>query len=81
MNMHRHSILHYEEGRHCSPVGHPFSQPDHCINDLKIKILKGMFKCTQERKTFELRMIRLFDTKTKGLNADMGFLTTNQNCL
>ncbi|CAI9570577.1 unnamed protein product [Staurois parvus] len=50
------------------------AQPDHTLVDLNILVLKGNFKSIQERKTFELRMIILFDKRDNGLNLDMGFL-------
>lgn len=75
MNLHRHTIKEHKEDSLCTPVGHHFSQSDHTIEDLNVLVLKGNFRTIQERKTFELRMILLFDTKNNGLNLDIGFLT------
>ena len=75
MNLHRHTIKEHKEDSSCTPVGHHFSQPDHTIEDLNVLVLKGNFRTIQERKTFELRMIIIFDTKTNGLNLHIGLLT------
>ncbi|CAI9580547.1 unnamed protein product [Staurois parvus] len=75
MNLHRHTIKEHKEDDFCTTVGHHFAQPDHTMGDLNILVLKGNFKSIQERKTFELSMIILFDTRDNGLNLDMGFLT------
>ncbi|CAI9569125.1 unnamed protein product [Staurois parvus] len=45
------------------------------MEDLNFLLLKGNLKFIQERKTFEIRMIILFDTRDNGLHLDMGFLT------
>lgn len=47
---------------------------DHTVEDLKVLVVKGNLKTTQENKTFELRIIIIFDTKVNGLNVDLSFL-------
>ena len=73
--MNLHTTKEHKEDRFCTPVGHYFSQLDNTIEDFNVLVLKGNFRTIQERKTFELRIIILFDTKTNGLNLDIGFLT------
>ncbi|XP_056418825.1 uncharacterized protein LOC130359365 [Hyla sarda] len=81
MDLHRSSINNHREKDYCTPVGHHFTQTGHSLQDLKIKILKGNFKNTQERKTFEAKMIVLYDSKNRGLNVDLSFLSHYQNFL
>ena len=70
-NNHIHSI----RQKKLLPLPLHFNADDHNIKDLKVCILKGIFKDSKHRKLTELQFIINFETKKFGLNKDISFLS------
>ena len=78
MNGHRNSIStskNLRSGVAGLPVGDHFSKPGHSNDDMIVSVLKGNLVNLRERRRTELELIRLFKTKSNGLNSDISFLS------
>lgn len=64
----KHAKKEHKRYDYCIPLGHDFWHPDHSLKDIIVLFLKGNLKNTQKRKTFELYMIILFDTRNSNLH-------------
>ncbi|OCT65030.1 hypothetical protein XELAEV_18041271mg [Xenopus laevis] len=65
MNSHRLNIKH---GNTDVPVAAHFCSNTHSIKDLRVTVLKSNFKTQQERKEWEFKLMRKFNTLECGLN-------------
>ncbi|OCT72298.1 hypothetical protein XELAEV_18035271mg [Xenopus laevis] len=72
MNSHRFNIKH---GDTDVPVAAHFCSNTHSIKDLQVTVLKGNFKTQQERKEWEFKLIRKFNTLECGLKRDRSFMS------
>ncbi|OCT93901.1 hypothetical protein XELAEV_18011572mg [Xenopus laevis] len=57
------------------PVAVHFCSNNHSIKDLRVTVLKGNFKTQQERKEWEFKLMRKFNTLECGLNRDRSFMS------
>ncbi|OCT64129.1 hypothetical protein XELAEV_18045231mg [Xenopus laevis] len=72
MNSHRFNIKH---GHTDAPVAAHFCSNTHSIKDLRVTVLKGNFKTQQERKEWEFKLMRKFNTLECGLYRDRSFMS------
>ncbi|OCT93245.1 hypothetical protein XELAEV_18016311mg [Xenopus laevis] len=72
MNHHRHKI----NIKSCdTPVGQHFCSQNHSPQDMQVLFLKGNFKTERERKIYEFKCMKLFNTLRQGLNLGSGFMS------
>ncbi|OCT76745.1 hypothetical protein XELAEV_18031946mg [Xenopus laevis] len=72
LNSHRFNIKH---GNTDVPVAANFCSNTHSIKDLQVSVLKGNFKTQQERKEWEFKLMRKFNTLNCGLNRDRSLMS------
>ena len=72
-NNHKHSI------RNANPNGFPvaehFQSNGHTSDDLKFTIALGAFRCSEDRKRHELKLILRLNSHRQGLNRDLSYLS------
>ncbi|OCT87257.1 hypothetical protein XELAEV_18020955mg [Xenopus laevis] len=72
MNHHRHKI----NTKSCdTPVGQHFCSQNHSLQDTQVLILKGNFKSELERKIYEFKCMKLFNTLRQCLHLGSGFMS------
>ncbi|OCT80594.1 hypothetical protein XELAEV_18027409mg [Xenopus laevis] len=71
MNSHRFNIKH---GNTDAPVAAHFCSNTYSIKDLQVTVLKDNFNTQQERKEWEFKLMRKFNTIKCGLNINWSFM-------